>query len=583
MILVAPLLQAPQAPHSPQRAVLPKAAIRVDRLRSDPTRIVVKLAEDRPDLFVEGRISAPDVLQAIGDRKVQPFFAGRERELAILRDRQLRACQPGERPVVDLARYQQVSARDADDGEALLARLLALPAVEIAYPRELPMPPPGDLSPSTPDFTAQQGYRAPAPVGIDAAAIQNLTGAWGRGVTLLDVEWSWVFDHEDIAALRPGSLVGPPLATTSYSAHGLAVIGMVAADADQYGVTGLSPDVSVRVVTDYPASGYSLANAIVAGLPHLAAGDVMLLEAQAATPLGAGPAEWIQADFDAIAAATQVGVIAVEAAGNGGVDLDSPVLARAFDPAFRDSGAIMVGASVNSTGARQGFSCHGARIDANGWGDGVVTTGYTPDLFSVAGDPRQDYTATFGGTSSAAPMVAAAVIALRGAALAQLAPADAARVDGPMIRSLLRSTGTAMNAGQGIGRRPDLAQLLAAANLQRELAVVGEPVRGQTCRIEIAQGAAVTAGSLYGLMGSPLPANRALTGPFLPGSRLLLEPACATALTAGILANGPVAQLVPVPNTATLRGLHYYLQGFMLQSSTGLLAATNSVHLYIRQ
>jgi serine protease len=570
------------------RAVLPKTAVRfdrgqIDRGLADPTRIVVKLAEDREGLVADQRIVAADVLQAIGDRGVRPFFAGLERELADLRRRQLLACKPGERPVVDLARWFEVRARDADDGARLCARLQALPSVEIAYPRELPMPPPGDVTPATPDFTAQQGYRAPAPAGFDANAICSLAGAWGRGVTLLDVEWSWRFDHEDLAALGPASLVGPPLATSSYSAHGLAAIGILAADPDQNGTTGLTPEVTVRVVTDYTTTGYSLANAIVAGLPCLAAGDVMLLEAQASTPLGAGPAEWVQADFDAIAAATQIGVIAVEAAGNGGVDLDSPQLARAFDLTFRDSGAILVGASVNSTGARAGYSCHGSRIDANGWGDGVVSTGYG-DLFTVTGDPRQDYTATFAGTSSAAPMVAAAVVALRGAARAQLSPADAARMNGATIRGLLRGHGTAMDPGQGIGLRPDLAQLLAAANLQRGLRVVGEAVRGQSCRVELAPGPGAAAGDLFGLCGSPLPANQPLPAPFAAGSRLLLDQASAMAIATGTFASlsAPAVQMIPVPGAIALRGMHYYLQGFALQSRTGLLTTTNSAHLFVR-
>jgi hypothetical protein len=599
LVLVAPLqpvsmqpasvqqASVQQPPQAPLRAVLPKAAAldrnQFDRNHSDPARIVVKLAEDREGLIADQRIAAPDVLAAIGDRDVRPFFAGLERELADLRARQLRACRPGERPVVDLARWFEVRARDADDGARLCARLQALPSVETAYPRELPMPPPGDVTPATPDFTAQQGYRAPAPAGIDANAICSLAGAWGRGVTLLDVEWSWRFDHEDLAALGPGSLVGPPLATSSYSAHGLAAVGMLAADPDGNGVTGLTPDVSVRVVTDYTASGYSLANAIVAGLPCLAAGDVMLLEAQASTPLGAGPAEWVQADFDAIAAATQIGVIAVEAAGNGGVDLDNPALARAFDLTFRDSGAILVGASVNSTGARSGYSCHGSRIDANGWGDSVVSTGYG-DLFTVTGDPRQDYTSTFAGTSAATPMVAAAVVALRGAARAQLSAADAARMDGATIRGLLRSHGTAMDPGQGIGLRPDLAQLLAAAGLQRGLRVASEAVRGQNCRVELAPGPGAAAGDLFGLCGSPLPANQPLPAPFAAGARLLIDNAGACAIATGTFAtaSAPAVQLIPVPAAIALRGVHYFLQGFTLQIRTGVLAATNSAHLFVR-
>ena len=217
-----------------------------------------------------------------------------------------------DRFAADLSLYFDLRTTGVDDSRALLARLNALAIVEIAYPRERPTPPPsatlpipfvsmpGDIPPVTPSFSARQGYADPAPNGIDGGAIRSLTGAWGDQQTVLDIEWGWWFDHEDIQALRPSSLVGPPLSRTSFNNHGTAVSGEMAADADEWGVTGLTPDIELLCVTNYPASGYSVARAIVVAMTRLGKGDVMLLEAQTRTPLGLGPTEWNQADFDAI-------------------------------------------------------------------------------------------------------------------------------------------------------------------------------------------------------------------------------------------------------------------------------------------
>src|SRR5690606_27983273 len=160
--------------------------------------------------------------------------------------------------------------------------------VEVAYPKERPMPPPGagatpapgDLPPVTPYLAQSQGYHAAPPNGVHAAAARQLLGGWGEDVRVLDIEWGWHFDHEDLAALRPGSLRGPPIGHHSFDDHGTAVGGELVADPDAYGVTGLVPDIEFLCVTNYPVTGYSVANAIVIAMPHLRAGDVMLLEAQ---------------------------------------------------------------------------------------------------------------------------------------------------------------------------------------------------------------------------------------------------------------------------------------------------------------
>ncbi|MCA8973488.1 MAG: S8 family serine peptidase, partial [Planctomycetes bacterium] len=571
------LAASPQSPISrqPVRTVMPKAIANDLPIDAAQVRVVIKLVEQRADVAAEGRILAPDVLAVVGDRPIQPFFVGLESELKEIRRRQLAATPAGTLPLVDLSLYFEVATQSAIETRELVTRLNALDTVEIAYPRELPTPPPGDIPPVTPDFTSQQGYRGPAPTGIDGDAVMYTTGGMGAGIKVLDIEWGWDLDHEDLARLRPSSLVGPPIANSSYNNHGTAVGGIISADADIYGVTGFNPDVQFFVATDYPATGYSVANAIAVGLPTLGAGDVMVLEAQTTTPLGLGPTEWVQADFDAIVIATGLGVITVEAAGNGSVNLDSPTLGGLFNTAVRDSGAIIVGASNGSALARASFSCYGTRIDANGWGYNVVTTGYGT-LFNP-GDVRQHYASGFNGTSSATPIVTGAVLALRGAAIAQLDATAAAALDMFAIRTLLRTTGTPIAS---ISNRPDCEALLAAAGITSGLSMRDEPRTGQTCHVDLLPAFPVTANDLWAFAASLTPGNQPMPAPYL-GRYLLGTPT--VPLGFGTFASTPATLAVTVPNSASYYGLRYYLQGFTLETAINRLTATNGVTLFVRR
>jgi subtilisin family serine protease len=205
--------------------------------------------------------------------------------------------------------------------------------------------------------------------------------------------------------------------------------------------------------------GYNVARAVNLAAQALDPGDVILIEQQGSVCGGSsfGPVEWSPPVFDAIAAATALGIVVVEAAGNGAVDLDAPACAGWFDRSVRDSGAIIVGAGQPGSRARLPFSSYGSRVDLQGWGESVATAGYGA-LFDP-GDVRQRYTAYFSGTSSASPIVAGAVAAVQGALLAQgmdpLAPGE--------IRELLVSTGTDQpepDAQTPIGPLPDIAAAL---------------------------------------------------------------------------------------------------------------------------
>lgn len=149
----------------------------------------------------------------------------------------------------------------------------------------------------------------------------------------------------------------------------------------------------------------------------------------------------------------------------GGGEFGSGSCSGVFDRTLQDSGAIIVGAGQQpSSGVdrqREEFSSFGSRIDLQGWGSGVVTTGYG-DLYLASdrpADPDFWYTGGFNGTSSAAAIVAGAVANLQGIALAQ----SGVPLPPLQIRTLLVLTGSPQsgNIAEPIGPRPNLRQAVA--------------------------------------------------------------------------------------------------------------------------
>jgi serine protease len=360
-------------------------------------------------------------------------------------------------------RIEVPPARAAD----VLDRLARDPAVEQAFvPPTVTLPtfaaPPADSDDrcpiTTPSFESYQGYLGPAPHGIDAPAAWR-RGVRGAGVWFADIEGNWNARHEDLPGERifhaGGRLIGDP----TWRAHGTAVLGEVVGSDNGKGVVGIAPDVE-RVFTS-SIGGTSVADAIDVAAEQLRAGDVLLIELQGAGPRGRYlPMEYWDDNFDAIEAATRRGVIVIEAAGNGGENLDHRTYRGKLSRGTRDSGAILVGAGAPPRAgfvdrARLDFSNHGSRVDVQGWGRKVATLDYG-DLQRCAGADRH-YTGEFSGTSSASPIVAGAALLVQSWAKQQgrtLSPGE--------VRDLLRRTGTpqAGDTSEPIGPRPDLARAL---------------------------------------------------------------------------------------------------------------------------
>lgn len=390
------------------------------------------------------------------------------------------------RELADLDLYYEVmvpAGTTTADVSSLVAELNALPSVEIAYAEPVPQVAAVDIPPTTPSFQSQQTYLGAAPTGINATYAWTQPGGKGQGIRIVDVEWAWRTTHEDMPAFFHTG--GTPSTNIDFENHGTAVMGEMVGIDNGYGVTGIA---------NQAQAGYESVNsqgAASAIASAALAGDVVLIEMHAQGPTqttctcNQGQCNFIameywQANYDAIANATAAGVSVVEASGNGSANLDDPVYGNAFNRSYRDSGAILVGASESDGATPTCWTNYGSRVDLHGWGAGVVTLGYG-DLFNGGGDHDQYYTGVFSGTSSASPIVTGAVASLRGVAAAlsrALSPLQA--------RQALVSSGTPQGSptSKHIGPLPNLAGAIPTLYDQPPSAYFTFTCIGRTCSFD---------------------------------------------------------------------------------------------------
>jgi Subtilase family len=267
--------------------------------------------------------------------------------------------------------------------------------------------------------------------------------------------------------------------------HGTSVLGEISGDLNAFGITGICSDAFVS-----GASFLTLPTAMVIrqAADRLRPGDIILLEIHRPGPGASGAGqdgyiaiEWWPDDLAAIQYAVARGVTVVEAAGNGARNLDDAIYDQPaagfpstwrnpFNPNGPDSGAILVGAGAPPPGthgndhgpdrSRLDFSNHGRRLDAQGWGREVTSTGYG----DLQGGSDQDlwYTDQFSGTSSASPIIVGTVGCIQGV----LRALGRSPMTPSAVRQLLRTTGSPQQDAPGrprterIGNRPDLRQII---------------------------------------------------------------------------------------------------------------------------
>ena len=415
-------------------------------------------------------------------------------------------------PIADIPDLTSFYHVVADDNrlDRLAEELLSQDIVDSAYVKPSMSPPiipepdvgpaEGEAPPNTPNYTTRQLYLDAAPGGIDARYAWTRPGGKGQEVRAIDIEGAWRFSHEDLLQNQGGVIGGVQSSAIEWRDHGTAVVGEFSGDEGEFGITGICPEANVRAISIF-GSGQTSAKAITDAANALNPGDIILIELHAPGPRfnfqqrrdqrGYIAIEWWPADFAAIVYATSVrGVIVVEAAGNGAEDLDDdlydarpsgfPLTWRnPFNLANPQSGAILVGAGAPPPGthgrnhgadrSRLDFSNYGARVDAQGWGREVTTTGYG----DLQGGSNEDlwYTDRFSGTSSASPIVVGAIGCIQGSLRANnkslLTPATA--------RDILRNTGSPQQdepgrpATQRIGNRPNLKQAFQQLGIGKSL------------------------------------------------------------------------------------------------------------------
>lgn len=386
----------------------------------------------------------------------------------------------------DLSRYYRAEVPEEAAAEKLAAIREAV-GVATAYIKPAVSPPlwrePDHGGPEMvldpaqiPDFVGRQGYLGAAPEGVGAEIAWAQAGGDGGGVSIIDIEGGWCLTHVDLAG-NGGLRGGVAIPDRGWRDHGTAVLGVMGARRNGFGVTGIAPGASVSAFSHDTVGS---AGAIQRSADLLDHGDVLVLEMHRPGPLdgfrsrmdqlGYIAVEWWPDDFAAIRYAVSRGVTVVEAAGNGAQNLDAP-LYDTPDAGFPDdwvnpfsgpdSGAVLVGAGAPAGGAyglprsRLGFSNFGSRVDCQGWGEGVCAPGYG-DLYRGRGEHHW-YTGQFNGTSSASPVVAGVAACLQGIARQRGEPLKPHE-----LRELLRRHGSPQTGdlGERIGSLPDLGDLI---------------------------------------------------------------------------------------------------------------------------
>lgn len=386
----------------------------------------------------------------------------------------------------NLLNYYIVETQDDIDVQALLTKIEKSSLVETAYLQEEEAPPAERLpnlsvNPYDEPRLTRQGYLEPAPLGINAPYAWSIKGGDGKGTTFVDMEYGWLFNHEDLVNQKIELISGQN--KSEHHDHGTSVLGIVSAEDNNIGGIGIAPKAKVKVVSQIRDNGnYNTADAILSAVNNMQAGDILLLEAQA-TYDGYGDKNYFPVEvkpdiFDAIRMGTNKGIIIIEAGANGGNDLDQfrdrngkQVLNR-NSPDFKESGAIMVGAaSARVPHKRSYFSNYGSRVDVYGWGNAVDTTDAKPSEFIT-----NLYTSSFAGTSSASPIIAGAAASIQG-----IAKNNQGKVYTPsQLRDILSdsSTGTESNdpTSDKIGVLPDLKAILSklgfSPNLSNDSSIV---------------------------------------------------------------------------------------------------------------
>lgn len=301
-----------------------------------------------------------------------------------------------------------------------------------------------------------QGYLGPASGGgVDAELAWQFIGGDGFNQDFGDVERGWQIPHPDLGNV---TLVnGCQNQFSDPQLHGANTLGVVCGIANNFtGGTGIAPNLRQVILTSRDCAG-TTSDAIFASTSYLSkAGSVLLVEAQS----NFLPVETWPDCFDVIEAAVAAGIVVIEPAGNGPMDLDTVTLfgeniLKRDDSKFKESGAILVGAAT-STPPHQCMpsSNFGSRVDCFAWGENVYAAGFDVGNSSTNCSDVN----IFDGTSSASAIIAGVALAVQGIAEHKWG----LRFKPIQLRDILKTGGTPCNlpADRPIGVMPNLAKVI---------------------------------------------------------------------------------------------------------------------------
>ncbi|MCA8969330.1 MAG: fibronectin type III domain-containing protein [Planctomycetes bacterium] len=457
----------PTATQVVRRFVLrPVSPVKIDAKAAFLDEIVVKFREGLTVRLQNGRlrdlaagVSLTSLEASLEGLKPAPLFEQPVEVLDQWRKQGTARISENRAPLADLNNYYIVHTQGRAQSERILGALLERSEIETAYPALRPILH-GDLIPWTPQFRDRQDYLASPPDGVGFHQVESVVGARFHGGRIAHVEGDWTLGHEDLPKLTASSFLLPPHTFEGWAPHGDACLGILVGERNGYGVEGFASAADklyVSAVGKSTLGGLSYvsgATAMLNAAAKLRPGDVMSSSFGWLIPnsLVHAPADWPQECFDAIRVITAYGIHYVISAGNSNTSLDDAIYGGRYLSTAPVSGAIIVGASDGPKLAKSPSSNYGARVDANGWGYGVVTLGNNGDLFWPNFDAKQTYTQSFAGTSAATPIVAGVVAALVRATEEQ----NGVRLTPAQVRADLRATGTKIPGNTPIGNRPDM-------------------------------------------------------------------------------------------------------------------------------
>ena len=321
-------------------------------------------------------------------------------------------------PVEALSGAQVVSL-EASETASTLANWQASGLIEAAYPLiERAMEP--RWTPNDAKFNEQWHLVNTGQTGGISGEDVNITGAWnsykGAGVVIGIVDDGLDWNHPDIFTDYDSSLDydfcnndGDPT-PTSNNAHGTAAGGVAAATGNNgIGVTGAAPEATLVGLQLISCSTTDVRESNTLGHERQSI-DIYSNSwgpsDDGETLSGPGPLMLAALEADALQGRNGNGNIITWAAGNGLDDNDN----SNYDGYANLRYTIAVTA-VDHKGRQSYYAEPGANIlvasPSNGDGESITTT----DIEGSGGYSNSDYTSTFGGTSSATPLVSG-IIAL---------------------------------------------------------------------------------------------------------------------------------------------------------------------------